>query len=271
MKPGDAFLGVIDFFSTLVPGAVAAFLLLNQDLLSLPSGWPLKWASTEGWAVFVVSAYLLGHGIAAASSLLLDGPVYDRIYVRWKRTKYVRWPMKGRANVCRERAKLVWRKSDPDYPLLTVSKVLKRLQLFDLLDGTGQSSKDVSNTLTWAQSIVRLKSPAGATEIESLQAQSKMFRSIVVIVLAMIAWPPFPTWSRIVILFLFFCLSLWRFCKLRWEASQRTYEYFIGSAIPTDSRAEVARLAYSYWQERGNLDEAARQDWSRAKRELKGS
>lgn len=104
MKPGDAFLGVIDFFSTLVPGAVAAFLLLNQDLLSLPSGWPLKWASTEGWAVFVVSAYLLGHGIAAASSLLLDGPVYDRIYVRWKRTKYVRWPMKGRANVCRERA-----------------------------------------------------------------------------------------------------------------------------------------------------------------------
>jgi len=62
MKPGDAFLGVIDFFSTLVPGAVAAFLLLNQDLLSLPSGWPLKWASTEGWAVSSYPPIYLGMG-----------------------------------------------------------------------------------------------------------------------------------------------------------------------------------------------------------------
>jgi hypothetical protein len=89
MKPSEAFLGVIDFFSTLVPGAVAAFLLLNQQLFSLPSGWlrwPLIWASTEGWVVFAVSAYLLGHAIVAVGSFLLDGPLYDRWYVRWQRS-----------------------------------------------------------------------------------------------------------------------------------------------------------------------------------------
>jgi hypothetical protein len=30
-KPSDAFLGVMDFFSSVVPGAVAAFFLLNED------------------------------------------------------------------------------------------------------------------------------------------------------------------------------------------------------------------------------------------------
>jgi hypothetical protein len=48
MKPSDAFVGVIDFFSTLVPGAVAAFLLLNQHLISMPSGWPFGARPRDG-------------------------------------------------------------------------------------------------------------------------------------------------------------------------------------------------------------------------------
>ena len=334
MKPGDAFLGVIDFFSTLVPGAVAAFLLLNeyQDLLVRPTNWPLTWGSKEGWAVFVVSAYLLGHAIVAVGSVL-DKLIYDRIYVRWKRTEYVGWldydamrknkhaqnnrwlkPKIAETNKKREqpnklanakiaetwtrwrkrwalrlrlrlrihwkRVKVVARKLDRPHPLLSVAKILKNLQLFDLLQGTGQSSKDVSNAFWWAGSIVRLKSPAGTTEIESLQAQSKMFRSIVVILLAMLLWAPFGSQGRDLFRFSwlwlsffwvsFFCLSVWRFCRLRWDASERTYEYFIGVALPTDFTAAVARLAYSYWQARGQLDEVARNDWVRAMRELKG-
>ena len=39
VKPSDAFLGVVDFFATLVPGGVESFLLLNQNrpLVPLPT------------------------------------------------------------------------------------------------------------------------------------------------------------------------------------------------------------------------------------------
>jgi len=56
MKPSDLFVGVIDFFSTLVPGAIAAFFLSSE--MPTPAGWPsIEHGSAEGWVVFAVVAF----------------------------------------------------------------------------------------------------------------------------------------------------------------------------------------------------------------------
>jgi hypothetical protein len=137
------------------------------------------------------------------------------------------------------------------------------------MQGTGRSPQDVSNNLFWAGTIVRLKSPAGATEIDSLQAQSKLFRSLVVILGAMVIWRPLFSVIRMSFWLALLSLSIWRYCKLRWDASQRTYEYFLGLALPTSTSPEIARLAYSYWQERGHQGGSPGEDWTRAEEELK--
>src|SRR5262249_1798853 len=64
VKPSDFFIGVIDFFGILVPGAVLLFLdghWLQRALnLHLPSG------RVEQWAVFLVGSYVLGHFLLGA-------------------------------------------------------------------------------------------------------------------------------------------------------------------------------------------------------------
>jgi len=63
-KPGEFFIGVIDFFGILVPGAVLLFLDGSRlpDVLQLP---PLG-DPTLQWAAFLVGAYVLGHFLLAA-------------------------------------------------------------------------------------------------------------------------------------------------------------------------------------------------------------
>jgi hypothetical protein len=264
VKPSDAFLGVMDFFSSLVPGAVAAFLLLNQNnqLVSFPEGWPITWGSTGGWAVFLVGAYLLGHGITAIGSLLLDRPVYDRLYVRWQRSKAVVdrpqrplpldatcWTLlRDHVSYLENRTSHLklclcnpWKQEELNNKdaLLSAASKLKKCQLQSL----GISPDGISNTFWWAGTVVRLRSPSGTTEVEALQAQSKLFRSIIIILLAMAIWCwPFETWVHLGVWLAAIALSLWRYCKLRWDATERTYEYYLALAIPSIGSPAESRI-----------------------------
>lgn len=262
VKPSDAFLGVMDFFSSLVPGVVAAFLLLNQNKLPLrlPKGWPGPLVSTERWAVFLVGAYLLGHGVAAIASLLLDKPVYDRLYVPWQRSKaVVKWPtllpldatcwtkwkgylsyLKNRALHLKPRLCDQSKQQQLEDALLSAASELKKRQLQSL--GISQPPNDISNTFWWAGNVVRLRSPSATTEVEALQAQSKLFRSIIIILLAIVMWWPFETWAHFGIWLTSIALSLWRFCKLRWDATERTYQYYLALAIPSIGSAAESRI-----------------------------
>src|ERR1017187_7171375 len=75
-EPEKFFVGLMDFFSILLPGALLTFLLM--DLL-VPAIWGTReypWLTGEGGvAVFVVASYLLGHVIFLLSSWLDE--LYD--------------------------------------------------------------------------------------------------------------------------------------------------------------------------------------------------
>src|SRR5689334_6604168 len=75
-KPADLFVGVIDLFAVLLPGAIVAALLYPhiQDPLTDVIG-PM-YSPARQWVAFGLGAYLLGH-ILFLCGAVLDDHVYD--------------------------------------------------------------------------------------------------------------------------------------------------------------------------------------------------
>jgi hypothetical protein len=65
-KPGDFFLGVIDFFGILVPGAVLMY-LHGDRLLALLGGQPMLDSQVSRWVAFLIGAFVLGQFLLGAS------------------------------------------------------------------------------------------------------------------------------------------------------------------------------------------------------------
>jgi hypothetical protein len=77
-EPQKYFIGLIDFFSVLLPWALLTF-LLQDDVGALLLGVRYaKLTGAEGWAVFLFASYLLGHFTFLVGSWL-DENVYDNI------------------------------------------------------------------------------------------------------------------------------------------------------------------------------------------------
>jgi hypothetical protein len=80
-KPGDFFIGVIDFFGILIPGAVFAFLhgepLLRLAAVVLPTD-----RGTFFWVEFLVGSLLLGHFLVGCSV-----PLNRLVEVFWPESK----------------------------------------------------------------------------------------------------------------------------------------------------------------------------------------
>src|SRR4051812_26091687 len=95
MKPSDVFVGVVEFFSVLLPGAIASYLgmaaldhfhHLKNPHLHLdfdPKDLPLLHEhEVAAWAAFLICSYILGHVLFAVASLL------DEVELLY------RWPLK---------------------------------------------------------------------------------------------------------------------------------------------------------------------------------
>lgn len=147
MKPGDFYVGVISFFSILVPGAVAAALLQPfLDLSFLGSVFSEPGSAAERWTAFLIFAYFLGHLIFLCGSYI--DPWYDRI--RNKLNPYT---------------------NESAYQCATA------LRLSSL---HGAENKAVS-TFQWCRAILTVMFPAAAGHVHELEADSKFFRSLLIV------------------------------------------------------------------------------------------
>ncbi|MGH9879885.1 MAG: hypothetical protein ACRD6N_00515 [Pyrinomonadaceae bacterium] len=135
-----------------------------------------------------------------------------------------------------------------DDALTACAKEYKRIDFGrENLAQAGRDS-DITNLFWWAGSVVRLQNQAASGEVERLQADSKFFRSITVILAIVFGYLLYATllfplacsllrkcnyrFSLKASGVLFFCftlllLSFLRFMKLRWDSTERTYEYYI--------------------------------------------
>lgn len=146
-KPSEFYVGVLDFFAILLPGAIATAILTPRighlvlgPLIAVPT------SEAGNWAAFLTFSYFLGHLI------FLVGSYVDRLYdpIRRWRTPYGN----ESAYQCATRIR---------------DSVVE------------ESERKALNTFQWTRAVLIAKCPAAAEDVHRLEADSKFFRSLLVV------------------------------------------------------------------------------------------
>lgn len=147
MKPSEFYVGVLDFFAVLLPGAIATAVLaprfgslLLGPLLAEPTGEAARWLA------FLVCSYFLGHMIFLVGSYV--DPLYNLLRVRF-------------------------------HPYGNESAYQCATRIRDSLVSTDE--RKALNTFQWARSVLVSVSPAAVEDVHRLEADSKFFRSLLVV------------------------------------------------------------------------------------------
>jgi ADP-ribose pyrophosphatase YjhB (NUDIX family) len=221
--PDKFFVGLFDFFSILLPGALLTYLLKGDIGPKLVGGRYGELAGTEGWAVFLVASYLAGHFVFLFSSWLLDDhfydPVRDATYMRQVR----RLAKRGKLSPwwARALASLLFKKKDVDYALFQAEK-LKEHRL-----ACSEASSAI-NTFQWCKARLALGHPEAIANVQRFEADSKFFRSFVIVLCILIPWGfavKQPTISIVAAILLL--PALWRYAGQRSKATNQAYWYII--------------------------------------------
>ena len=214
MKPGDFYVGVISFFSILVPGAVATAVLeplfrrsVLGPVISIPE------SAAGGWVVFLVASYFLGHLIFLGGAYI--DPLYDKI--RKRRNPYT---------------------NESAYQCATN---LRR----ELLKG---SENDAVSTFQWARAILTAEFPPAAGHVHELEADSKFFRSLlIVLTLSGIVLLVRNQWVEGLVALILVGACFGRYYERRLKSTTQAYIYIItlyrlGRLDSTDKKSPSPRL-----------------------------
>lgn len=217
-EPQKFFIGLTDFFSILLPGALLAWLV---------KGWgdslPLVNATTAlegpaGWAAFLFAAYILGN-IVFLLGAMLDGP-YD-----WLRKRTLDRQIKalaGSGKLLPWWQRLLTRVAFPGERNIALNRAtqLRRASL------RGVQAEEAINTYQWAKAWLRVESPASVAEVERFEAHSKFFRCLamvlVVLIVTLLVQRPVNVAATAVV-FALLLLSIWRFADQRYKATRQAY------------------------------------------------
>jgi ADP-ribose pyrophosphatase YjhB (NUDIX family) len=220
--PDKFFVGLFDFFSILLPGALLTYVLKGYVGPKLVGARYGELAGPEGWAVFLVASYLAGHFVFLFSSWLLDDHFYDPVragtYMRQvrrlaKREKLSPWLARALASILF--------KQDVDRPLFQA----ERLKAFRLACSEASSA---INTFQWCKARLALDHAEATANVQRFEADSKFFRSFVVVLCILIPWgftvkqPPISAVAAILLL-----PALWRYVGQRSKATNQAYWYII--------------------------------------------
>ncbi|HWM90992.1 MAG TPA: hypothetical protein VN493_09515 [Thermoanaerobaculia bacterium] len=188
-KPADFFIGVIDFFGILVPGATLLYLqsrLISPFVTGHFSG---QSGQIAFWISFILGSYVLGH-------LILG------IGVPMNRLHLLRLP------------------EDKDY---FYQAVRDRIVLPKGVPGTR------ANAFHRAYCSICLQSPSALGEIERQMADYKLFRSLAIVFaldcVLVFAFSYPRDWPRILLSFSLFVLTLARFLFLLGWTYRATFEF----------------------------------------------
>jgi hypothetical protein len=197
-KPSDIFIGVIDFFSVILPGALITFFLAGHfeaTIFGEGKLFPALTTVTQKWIAFLLASYIVGNLVFVVASWL-DLLVYKRI-----------------------RKLFFERNNDLSYKTATL---IRREYIL------AAESIEIINTFKWSQYFLQLKHPDTIGEIKKLEADSKFFRSLAVAFFCMSIFL-FATLQFIPgsFCFLLSLLSLYRYGDLRYKSTEKAYEMII--------------------------------------------
>jgi 8-oxo-dGTP pyrophosphatase MutT (NUDIX family) len=222
-EPQKFFIGLVDFFSVLLPGAVVAYagkdwagkVLLRRECFPLDGAEPL--------VVFLFASYLIGHFVFLLGAFL-DEWVYDRVRTR-TRSGQIRRLAQGKSLSPRWLRRLVQtgfffgRGADH---AVTKAAQLKTLALRPI------SAADAVNAYQWCKAWLSKEHPEGLLAVQRFEADSKFFRSFVVVLLGLGAvFLLTRRWAASLVCLGLLLPALLRYIDQRFKGTQQAYWFVI--------------------------------------------
>ena len=215
-EPQKFFIGLMDFFSILLPGALLTYFLQGTGAKNLLPKAIDKMSDGEWWMVVAVSSYLLGHFLFLLGSWLDE--FYD--FARSRTLEY--------------RVKRLWRtKHLPSRFWRALSWLVFKRERNVAVDRATQVKKrrlaplqaqGAINTFQWAKARLALEKPSALEVVQRFEADSKFFRSLVPLLLIV----PFLQDFRSHWMFLLLVpLALWRYMEQRHKATNQAYWFIL--------------------------------------------
>ncbi len=216
--PQKLFIGLVDFFSILLPGALLTFLLAG-DLgpVVLGNGYNALTGSAA-WAAFLFASYLAGHLVFLLGSWLDE--IYD--WIRgYTANEQIRRLARGGAMLPWPIRAMVWLvfKHERNVAVDRVGKI-KEKALHPV------RGKHAVNNFQWCKALLSIESPASLAAVNRFEADSKFFRCFTVVVLLLLAgWPGHQKWPRggVPVALALLMLSLWRYMEQRFKSTNQAY------------------------------------------------
>jgi 8-oxo-dGTP pyrophosphatase MutT (NUDIX family) len=235
-EPQKFFIGLIDFFSILLPGALLTFLLKDDLGVRLLGAVRYREVAqgSPGWIAFLFSSYLLGHFVFLLGAGLLDEHVYDRIRraTIQGQTKRLAKDEGSASPVARWlAARMVPSVSDQ---AVDRAVLLKEHYL------TGLEASSAINAFQWCKARLALEQPEALATVQRFEADSKFFRSLLVVLAIVIPWGLIEGQPAIALVGgALMVLAFWRYVDQRVKATNQAYWYIITlEGSRTDARVE---------------------------------
>ena len=215
-EPSKFFIGLTDFFSIFLPGALLTYVTQFFWLWLLGISQPP--AGGEGWVMFLFGSYLMGHFIFLVGSWLLDDYVYEPVRNGTTQRQIERLAKGAALSSLPIRYLALWCiQRGADSSFLDVVRIKKHY-----LDPLGVST--MPNTYQWSIARLALSHPDARQAVQRYEADSKFFRSLVVVIFLFILWKTVELQFLAVAIFLILlCLSLWRYIDQRIKAINHAY------------------------------------------------
>ena len=247
-EPEKFFVGVIDFFAILLPGALLTYVWKHQIAGAVLKEESFQFQKAEDWMVFLFLAYLSGHIIFLLGSLLDE--LYDWLRKGTSAGQSARLA-KGQNFSHRKKralAGLMFRRN-PDEAVTQAVRIKSRA-LATL------SAQDSVNAYQWCKARLSKEHPPGMVAVQRLEADSKFFRSFAVVLIAsalaqvgsaLISLYRHQSPQKALLLSAaglgVLLLVLWRYIDQRFKATQQAYWFVIALESMKSDPAALKRPA----------------------------
>lgn len=223
VEPKKFFVGVVDVFAVLIPGALVTFLVRDwvTVLLLWRPTWPLQ-AAYE-WVIFLLVSYLLGH-ITFLLSAALDPLLYDALR---KQTDFGQIERLSRGEpLSSRRLRLFASRVFPG--LRNTDNALWGAIRLKARALESQSAGDAINAFQWCKARLSKDHPEGLAAVQRFEADSKFFRSFAVVLIGLTAYcAGQQAWTLAAATFGALVIAVWRYVEQRFKATQHAYALVI--------------------------------------------
>jgi len=233
-EPQKFFVGLMSFFTVLLPGALVTFLFLEWAPLIVGTDKYAGLTIEAKWMIFFVASYLLGHFVFLIGASFMDEHVYDKIR-SFPLTKQIKSLANGGNLSPKWKRKICqfFVGKDSNEALFKAAKLKDRY-----LDSINASS--AINTFQWSKARLTVENPGALSVVQQFEADSKFFRSLVIVLSiwllqTMFQFKPF----EILLLLLLIPLALWRYIDQRLKSITQAYWFVI--TMEKDNKSDLEK------------------------------